>query len=520
MNSNRNFATRSTRYRRARNRRRGALIAVVSLGILVAGIALLARHAPGPSSPPPAAIAVATPASIASPTPQPAPWTGSEIASLRAQLTAAFAPAIAGAAHWSLCVIGQNGEVLYAVHARTAIKPASVAKLIVGTTALDVLGESYQYHTLVVASQAPGADGTLGGDLWLVGSGDPSLRSPDLAAAAAKLSRDGLRRIDGGVVVDATAFRGPEINPMWNPDDANEDYQAPISAMSLDDGTVEFDVRGTTPGAVASVRENPWSGALHAMGSVLTVDSGGDPSVIVAALALPNHFALSGDVPAGATDREWVPIHGVAHYVGAVMTQFLHERGIATASGPGAGKAPSERVVLWDHPSLPLRLLERHMLYLSDNHYADQLLRTISLVTTGTGDDRDGIVQERADLARRGIPTPGLHLVDGSGLAEANRVASLTLAEILVHALALPQERGFYDLLPQGGRSGTLKGYAFTSALGRVRAKTGHLTGVSSLAGYVVSRRHGIVSFAFMIDGSPADPDGAMVHAVDRLSDF
>ncbi|HEV7178685.1 MAG TPA: D-alanyl-D-alanine carboxypeptidase, partial [Candidatus Baltobacteraceae bacterium] len=60
----------------------------------------------------------------------------------------------------------------------------------------------------------------------------------------------------------------------------------------------------------------------------------------------------------------------------------------------------------------------------------------------------------------------------------------------------------------------------FTSALGRVRAKTGHLSGVASLAGYVDTRHHGRLAFAFLIDGSPADPDSAYVHAVDRLSEF
>ena len=454
------------------------------------------------------------------PTPSPQPWTRAQVAALHATLGAAFAPAIAGAGHWSLCVIAQDGDVLFAVHARTGVKPASVEKLVVASTALDVLGSEYRYHTLLAAAQSPDASGTLPGDLWLVGSGDPSLRSQQLDAGVLALERIGVRRIDGGVVVDASAFKGPEINPLWDPSDANEDYQAPVSAISLDEDTVEFDVAGTTPGALASVRVNPWSGVLHDSGGITTVDAGDDASVVIAALAQPNHFDLSGDVPAGGTDKEWVPIHGVAHYAGAVLTELLRERGIETAAGPGVGVAPPSRVVLWDHPSPPLRLIERHMLYFSDNHFADQLLRTLGLVAGNAGDDEHGLAVERDDLTRRGISTDGMHLVDGSGLAEANRLSALTLAEILVRALSDAQERGFYDLLPQGGRSGTVQGYPFTSALGRVRAKTGHLSGVAALAGYVVSRKHGIVSFAFMIDGSTADPDGAMVHAVDRLSEF
>ncbi len=409
--------------------------------------------------------------------------------------------------------------MLFSENARNAVKPASVQKLIVASTALDVLGGDYRYHTQLVAARDADGNGTLSGDLWLIGSGDPSLRSSDLAAGAGTLARSGVRRVDGSVVVDASAFRGPEINPLWDPSDANEDFQAPISAISIDEDTVEFDVHGTSPGAPASVRVVPWSGALHAVGSVTTVASSEDPDAIIAAEALPNHFALSGTIAPGDIQKAWVPVHGIAHYAGAVMTQMLRERGIGITGVPSVGRAPSAPVVLWDHESATLRALEQHMLYVSDNHYADQLLRTVGKAF-GRPDDRGGIAAERADLRRRGIPTDGMHLVDGSGLAEANRLSSLTIAETLVRALSDPQERGFYDLLPQGGRNGTVKGYDFTSALGRVRAKTGHLTGVSALAGYVVSRRHGIVSFAFMVDGSPGDPDGAMVRAVDRISEF
>lgn len=515
VNSNRNFESRSTRLRRARHKRRGIVVASGAACVLAAGLVLLSRHAPPP---PPERAPVQSVA--ATPAPQPRAWTPSEIAALREHVAAAFAPALAGAMHWSLCVIAQDGTVLFASHPRTGVAPASVQKLVVASTALDLLGAEYRYHTLVAAAQPPDAGGTLAGDLWLIGSGDPSLRHTDLSAAVRALARDGLRRIEGSVAVDASAFRGPEINPLWDPSDANEDYQAPVSAISLDEDTVEFDVHGNAPGAPASIREDPWSGTLHAAGTVATDRAAADPDVIVAALAAPNHFAVSGSVPAGDTDKEWVPVHGIAQYAGAVFTQLLREHGITTGGAPVTGVAPAGRVVLWDHPSSPLHVLERHMLYYSDNHFADQLLRTIARATGGAGDDAGGLAAERRDLAARGISLAGMHLVDGSGLADANRIASLSLAQILVRALNLPSERGFYDLLPQGGKSGTLKGYEFGAALGRVRAKTGHLTGVSSLAGYVVSRRHGIVSFAFMIDGSPNDPDGAMVHAVDRISEF
>jgi D-alanyl-D-alanine carboxypeptidase/D-alanyl-D-alanine-endopeptidase (penicillin-binding protein 4) len=194
---------------------------------------------------------------------------------------------------------------------------------------------------------------------------------------------------------------------------------------------------------------------------------------------------------------------------------MLRVRGIPI----GIGVAPLDAAVLWDHRSLPLHDLIQRMLYESNNHFAEQILRTIGDVGPQVVGDTSGIQTERKFLAARGIPTPGLHLVDGSGLAHANRIAAITLARIL--AAAELGGSGFsrlYYLLPQGGRQGTLKDYYFTTALGRVRAKSGHLDNVNSLAGYVNTYHHGRLVFAFLVNGSPGDPDAAIVRALDRLA--
>lgn len=156
-----------------------------------------------------------------------------------------------------------------------------------------------------------------------------------------------------------------------------------------------------------------------------------------------------------------------------------------------------------------------HMLFVSDNHYAEQLLRTVGEEAAGMPDDTGGIDAEQRFLDRLGVPTPGLRLFDGSGLSADNRVAAITLARLLYD-----KEPSLYLLLPLGGRQGTLEDYDFTTALGRVRAKSGHLSNVSALAGYANTIHHGRVAFAFAIDGSPADPDAAIVSAVDRLVEF
>ncbi|MGC2129181.1 MAG: D-alanyl-D-alanine carboxypeptidase/D-alanyl-D-alanine-endopeptidase, partial [Candidatus Aquilonibacter sp.] len=357
----------------------------------------------------------------------------------------------------------------------------------------------------------------LGSNLWLVGSGDPSLRSDDLRGAVRGLAREGLQRIDGAVAVDASEMRGPEINPHWDPSDANEDFQVPTSAVSLDDGTAEFRVYGLSPGEPARVAVVPSNRDVRLTGAVRTSVSGDD--VVIAAQA-PNLFALGGDIPRDTEEKFWLPVHNMPVYVGDVIERMLHQAGIVTAQRPQVSSAPLDTIVLWDHRSQPLRTLIGHMLYVSDNHYAEQLMRALAVDAGEEGTDENGLAVERSFLSSRGIPTDGLRAVDGSGLAEADRVCAITLARILSDAELQDHGAELYLLLPAGGRDGTLSHYDFTTALGRVRAKTGTLSDANSLAGYVNTMHHGRVTFAFMINDSPGDPRSAYVRAVDRIASF
>ena len=503
----------SVRYKRRSKRSRAAkrsLVLIILFGVIALAIWSMARSFFAPS--PPGTRPV--PRAAVRPTPVPAPWTPAQIAALRRTLNDAFAPALSQ--RYSLAVIDATGRVIYSDRDRSAVAPASVQKLIVADAALNLLGPGYRFHTLLAATGAPD-DGTLDGNLWLIGSGDPSLRSQDLRSGVRVLSRSGLRHIDGAIAVDASMMSGPEINPHWDPSDANEDFQVPTSAVSLDDDTAEFRVYGLHPGEPARVAVVPSSRDIRLTGTVRT--SASDDAVIIAPES-PNLFVLGGDIPADTEEKFWLPVHDMPMYVADVFRRMLKQAGITVAQPPQFSKAPLDTIVLWDHRSAPLRALIGHMLFVSDNHYAEQLMRTLAVDAGEAGTDANGLAVERAFLRSRGIPIDGLHSVDGSGLAEDNRVCALTLAWILSDAELRDHGTELYSLLPAGGRDGTLINYDFTTALGRVRAKTGHLSDASSLAGYVNTMHHGRLAFAFMINDSPGDPDSAYVRAVDRLAAF
>lgn len=446
------------RSKRSRVRKRGAL-AIALLGVVA--IWLIA-HAGGEGHSIVEGTLTRAPLTGVHIAPKPPTWSNAQRWQLREQLNSALAPALIAATAWSFAVVNSDGRTIYDDRADRAVAPASTQKLIVAASALDALGAQYRYHTMFAGRQGIGDGGRLDGNLWLIGSGDPSFQSADLRNGIGMLARAGLRQIDGGVVVDATALNGPEINPHWDRADNGQDYAAPTSAISLDGDTIE------------------------------------------------SHQSVDG-----AEATVWLPMQNVSRYVATQTQGMLRARGIAVAMAPAVGAAPLDTVVLWDHRSAPLQALETHMLFLSDNHYAEQLLRKVGEEVLGEPDDSGGISAEAQFLERRGIPTPGLKLFDGSGLSADNRIAAITLARLLAQS-----GPSLYLLLPLGGRQGTLEDYDFTTALGRVRAKSGHLSNVSALAGYVTTLHHSRLAFAFTIDGSPGDPDAAIVRAVDRLVEF
>jgi serine-type D-Ala-D-Ala carboxypeptidase/endopeptidase (penicillin-binding protein 4) len=506
------------RSRRSRARRRAPFLPLLVLAVVIGGAWLTLRfHGPRivalAPSPSPSALPTATP----KPSPTPRPWTAAQISSLRTALRAIFAPSVDGSDRHSVVVIDAAGHVIYDDGGSHPAIPASVQKLVVAYAALNLLQPSYRFHTMLAESNAT-SNGHLDGDLWLIGSGDPSFRSDDLRSGVATLYKDGLRAISGGIAIDASAMQGPEINPRWDPADANEDFQTSTSGISIDGDTAEFRIYGKTPGVPARVAVVPASNDIHVTGSVMTSSTADD--VVVAGVADPNTFHLDGYIPQQTEEKYWLPVHDIAQYAGSVLQAMLRHQGVTTARPPSIGSAPMTSIVLWDHRSAPLSALEKHMLYVSDNHYAEQLLRTIGADAQTRGTDRDGIEAEIRFLRSRDIPTAGMHLVDGSGLAEANRVTAMTLARILSDAELREGAEQLYPLLPAGGQDGTLKHYDFTTALGRIRAKTGHLSDAASLAGYVDTEHHGRVVFAFMINDSPGDPDSTYVSAIDRLAEF
>jgi D-alanyl-D-alanine carboxypeptidase/D-alanyl-D-alanine-endopeptidase (penicillin-binding protein 4) len=412
--------------------------------------------------PTPSALASATAAPATASVPAGPPPRPAAVAAALAQ--AATDPALGGRL-LAQVTDGTTGGALYSRLAPTPAAPASTAKLLTAAGLLAVRSPTDRLTTNVVAGAA--------GTVVLVGGGDPTLtgaaagqpgayagaaRISDLAAQVRRAlgSSPGLQR----VVVDDSLFTGPTISPDWGTEDVPTDYAGAITAVMAD-----------------GARANPTDGIRSA-----------DPD-----LAAGSELAAALGVP------------------GAQVTR---------------GKAPASTKVLGTVDSPPLSDLIGQMLQDSDNVIAEVLARHVAIATGQPASFSGAATAIRTVLARLGVD-PGAGMRDGSGLAADDRVSAATLAGVLrlVIGAKNPGLHAIVAALPVAAWSGTLAdrylpGSTGARGAGVVRAKTGTLTGVSSLAGIVHDADGRLLTFALLADqvAPGVDATRAAEAALDRIA--
>ncbi|GAC1408476.1 MAG: D-alanyl-D-alanine carboxypeptidase/D-alanyl-D-alanine-endopeptidase [Candidatus Velthaea sp.] len=417
------------------------------------------------------------------------------------------------AANSGIAIVDANARPLFVKRERTPFAPASTFKMLAAIGSLQTYGPNFRFETDMRALDDP-SGGVVKSDLFLVGSGDPTLTSDDLRAGAGAVYRSGARTIDGALVADASAFGGAEVNKAWEPGDLQYGFAAGTSALSVDQGTVEFHLVPTSAGTPARIQIRPPSDAVRVGGAVITSYA---TSLSIERAAARNDFTFDGRVAVGAEQSFWRPIVNMPLYAGRVATSMLRSRGIDVRDGVRTGIAPLGGRVFWLHRSAPLHEIVRDMLFTSNNHFAEQLLRSLG-AQRGVGTEATGGTVVRALFERDGVPTNGLRIVDGSGLAASDRIAPISMATFLARAAAEPVGKTLIASLPRVGIEGTVRYRRVTAALGRARAKSGHIENVNALAGYVETKTHGRVAFSFIVNDRRAD-DGPVDDGITRALD-
>ena len=344
--------------------------------------------------------------------------------------------------------IVDDAEVVVEFGESARVIPASNEKLFVAAAALDVLGSDHRFRT-EVQSPAP-VDGVVAGDVYLVGGGDPVLRTDDVAdplrypafnttsldELADRFVALGITTIEGDVVGDGSRYDDEFRVPSWGDDITNVDA-GPYDALMVNDGLISNGNYGLDPSRSAA----------------------------------------------------------------RAFLDLLTARGV-TVTGAAANRtrpadAGVETVAFID--SLPLTDVLVEMLHTSDNNTAEMMVKEIGVVAGEGGSRPAGLAVVRSQLAEWGVSLDGVELQDGSGLSRVNRTSCAALAALLA---ATPVSDELRDLLPVAGRDGTLtKQLLDTEAEGRLQAKTGTLTDVKALTGTQPGADRRDVDFSLVLNG-------------------
>ncbi|MDR0538601.1 MAG: D-alanyl-D-alanine carboxypeptidase/D-alanyl-D-alanine-endopeptidase [Tannerellaceae bacterium] len=408
-----------------------------------------------------------------------------------------------------------SGDTLYAYGERRELTPASVMKLVTTAAALEILGEEYRYLTSVEYDGVI-RDDILDGNIYIKGSGDPTLGSahfspdresfsPDDNTFAPQwvdaLLRAGIKNVKGNVVADESVFDSEGISMKWLSEDLGSYYGAGSYGLSVFDNLckiyVDAGAVGTKPELATCVPQMPGL-CFH---NYLTAATSTADSVYVVGAPYSNDRYLYGIVPAN-TKRHVVrgDIPDPPLFLATYIYMYMQSSGIGITGSPTSFRILSEsnqwrpgvrkRIAVTQSPSL--REIVRVVNERSHNLYADALFKTLGLSYLPRQGEKvssfgKGAKIVREHWAKNGMDVSSLWMFDGSGLAITDKVTAGFLCDLLTYmAVKSPQSEAFVSSLPMAGMEGSVRNFLRGSALqGKARLKSGGMSRVRSYAGYI-----------------------------------
>jgi len=444
---------------------------------------------------------------------------------------------------WGILIADANtGQVLFEQNADRYFVPASNMKLFTTALALATLGPEYRFRTTLESLAEPAADGKIAGPLYLVGRGDPNLSNRKfpfdlkeefigpsekmIVELADAIAAKGVKEISGDIVGDDSYFPRDRYPNGWEIDDMVWEYGAAISAIVLDDNTVQLTL---TPGDHAGDRVDavvaPTAPEFTVDNQVITSATGVKPDLTLKREPGSNVVTLLGTLPAKSNQRKLtLAIQEPALHAAAMLKRLLEDRGIKVSGtvrqlslppGPTEGE---KRVVLAEHLSIPLGQSVKLVNKISQNLHTEMLLRTAAR--------QNGVWSTPEDLANFaasfysivGIPPGDVVQTDGSGLSRHDLVTPRAVAALLLYVQKQPWFGAYFGSLPVAGIDGTLEDRMKNSiAVGRLHAKTGSVEHVRTRSGYADLPSGRRLVFSFLSNNMGSKSHEA-TDALDALS--
>lgn len=473
------------------------------------------------------------------------------VSELRQRLARLIAQPRFAHARWGVCIVSlDTGVTLFSHDEHKLFIPASNAKLFTAALALDRFGGDFRIKTSLFAANAPTKNGILKGDLIVYGRGDPSFAAGwhnnnlEMAfnAFAEICTRARIREIQGDIVADESFFVGPQLGSGWEWDDLQYYYGAEISALTVNDNAVAVVVRPAgVPGAPLNVTITPPVFFMTVDNRGTTTGRGQPANVIVTRPLMSDAIHIEGSLPANHTGYvERISVHHPARWFGHCVKKNLENHSVKVAGGVRVVDATARRNAKLNPNSFrevgfvsspPMRELVKRMMKPSQNLHAQLLLLQVGATDTGTATaagkksrsdaaspksaasppastsspiestETAGIKALNRFLGKAGIPVDEVHLVEGSGLSRHNLITPAATVALLRYMDKHVTAADFRESLPIAGVDGTLRNrMKGTPAADNARAKTGSLSRVDALSGYVTTAAGERLAFSLMIN--------------------
>jgi len=403
-----------------------------------------------------------------------------------------------------------DGRVLFEHMGGELFNPASNMKLLTTAAALHYLGPNYVFRTEVRRDPVM-SEGVVRGNLYVKAYGDPTLTTETMFGLVNEVALAGVRRIEADLVVDHTFFDAVTEGPGWEEETGDPAYAAPIGAFSVNFNT--FVVRvlpGDRPGEPAVARVWPDIDMFDVRVEARTRGPrtrtrlwAGTSAPRPDRIEMVVRGAIASDAVRGRLVRRRV--HDPSRFAGAMLKRMLELRGIEVRGRLRIAALPDRpTVAVATHYSRHLSDIISLLNKYSNNFIAEQILKTLGaerFEAPGTWNKGTRAVSDF--LAALGLPKGAYRLGNGSGLNDVNRVTPALITQVLHRMYERFDVRPeFVSSLAVAGLSGTIgRRFSDTPAVSRLRAKTGSLTGVSTLSGYVTTRDDRILAFSVMMNG-------------------
>ncbi len=435
-------------------------------------------------------------------------------------------------ADWGIEVVdSSNSRALISVNPDKPFKPASVLKVVTTATALEKLGPDFKFHTGVYTDGSLKADGTLSGNLIIVGHGDPNLmdtsgeileKSPFLEYAE-QLKALGVKKVVGDIIGDDSYFEYSSHGKGWTTKDFRSIYGAPINAFCINNNIFWVHVRATRAGQLVSASIEPRNSYFRIRNVAVTGSARAKRTVYARVISGTRTVTVSGTLPSGEGYSQYILLDRPAEVAATLLKDELHHAGINVVGSMHAwheGDLPAETRRHWqllaDHVSPPLIRALEIINKQSQNLHAEMLLRTLGAEFQGIGSDEAGLQVIKELLVEAGIESDRISLSDGCGLSRDNLVTPRFQTSLLLFLSTRPYFDLFVNTLAVSGTDGTLKRRLGAQQVrGVIHAKTGTLNGVSTLAGYMTTRSGR--NLAFSIFANNAYSIGRVKRTIDEI---